>query len=340
VKEMTSNENDIVLITKNGIRHDGRKKDDLREIKFEIGVLDRADGSAIIYWGKNKILAAVYGPRELHPKHMALSDRALIRCEYRMATFSVPDRKSPAPKRREKEISKILAEALDPALFTYLYPRSVIDVFVEVLQADGGSRCAAITAASLALADAGVPMRDLAVGCAAGNLLDQVVLDLDDVEDKYGQGDLPMAYLPQLDQIVLLQSDGLFTVDQYKEALDMLIPACKKIYKMQRDALTDKFKQITEDIELEEEEEKEKQAVKKPPTNAEPKDDKKEKATKKTKKKTETKKEPAKKDEKEPKTAKKADSKKTKAEPKTAEKKTSKKEESKASSKKKEDEKK
>jgi len=243
-----SNNKEVVLITKDGIRHDGRKKDDLRNISFEVGVLDQADGSALIEWGKNKILVAVYGPRELHPKHMALPDRALIRCEYRMATFSVSDRKSPAPKRREKEISKILGEALEPAIFNYLYPRSVIDVFIEILQADGGSRVASVTAASLALADAGVPMRDLVVGCAAGRLGDYVVLDLDDIEDKEGEGDLPLAYLPQLDQIVLLQSDGTFTVDQFKEALDMLIPACKKIYEKQRAALTTKYSRITEEV--------------------------------------------------------------------------------------------
>ncbi len=270
---MAKNE-EVVLITKNGVRHDGRKKEDLRDIKFDIGVLDRADGSAVIYWGRNKILAAVYGPRELHPKHMALSDRALIRCEYRMATFSVPERKSPAPKRREKEISKILGEALEPAIFDYLYPRSVIDVFIEVLQADGGTRCAAITAASLALADAGVPMRDLVVGCAAGNLEDQVVLDLDDVEDKDGHGDLPLAYLPQMDKIVLLQSDGKFTVKQYKEALDMLIPACKKIYKLQRDALTTKYAKITEEIiEIEKDEEEIEQKLKTDDKKEEPKKD-------------------------------------------------------------------
>ncbi|MBN1328018.1 MAG: exosome complex exonuclease Rrp41 [Candidatus Heimdallarchaeota archaeon] len=245
---MSNNKEEVVLITKDGIRHDGRKKDDLRNISFEVGVLDQADGSALIEWGKNKILAAVYGPRELHPKHMALPDRALIRCEYRMATFSVSDRKSPAPKRREKEISKILGEALEPAIFNYLYPRSVIDIFIEILQADGGSRVASVTAASLALADAGVPMRDLVVGCAAGRLGNHVVLDLDDVEDKDGEGDLPLAYLPQLDQIVLLQSDGTFTIDQFKEALDMLIPACKKIYEKQRAALTTKYSRITEEV--------------------------------------------------------------------------------------------
>jgi len=245
---MAKEKEEIVLITKDGIRHDGRKKEDLREITFEVGVLDRANGSALITWGRNKILAAVYGPRELHPKHMQMPDRALVRCEYRMATFSVPERKSPAPKRREREISKILGEALMPAVFDYLYPRSVIDVFIEVIQADGGSRCAAVTAASLAIADAGVPMKDLVAGCAAGILDGQVVLDLDDIEDKEGDGDLPFAFLPHSDQVVLLQSDGVFTPDEYKKALDMLIPACKKIYQMQRDALTTKYSRITEEV--------------------------------------------------------------------------------------------
>ncbi|NHJ32651.1 MAG: exosome complex exonuclease Rrp41, partial [Asgard group archaeon] len=225
--------------------------------------------------------------RELHPKHMAMPDRALIRCEYRMATFSVPERKSPAPKRREREISKILGEALKPAIFDYLYPRSVIDVFIEVIQADGGSRCAAVTAASLAIADAGIPMKDLVAGCAAGILDGQVVLDLDDVEDKEGDGDLPFAYLPHTGEVVLLQSDGVFTPEEYKEALDMLIPACKKIYQMQRDALTTKYSRITDEVIETLEDEAPKEKAKAP---AKPKEKKAEPAKKETKKKADDKK--------------------------------------------------
>jgi exosome complex component RRP41 len=260
---MSAKKEDITLITKKGVRHDGRKSDDLRNISFKVGILDRADGSALIQWGRNKILAAVYGPRELHPKHLAMPDRALIRCEYRMATFSVPDRKSPAPKRREREISKVLSEALEPAVFAYLYPRSVIDVFIEVIQADGGTRCASVTAAALALADSGIPMRDLVVGCAAGVLGEQVVLDLDDVEDKDGRGDLPIAYLPNMDKIVLLQSDGLFTIPQYKEALDLLKKGCLDIYKLQRDALTSKFARISAEVSEELDDDDTKEADKK-----------------------------------------------------------------------------
>jgi sulfur transfer complex TusBCD TusB component (DsrH family) len=168
-----------------------------------------------------------------------------------------------------------------------LYPRSVIDVFIEVIQADGGSRCAAVTAASLAIADAGVPMKDLVSGCAAGILDGQVVLDLDDVEDKEGDGDLPFAYLPHTGEVVLLQSDGVFTPKEYKEALDMLIPASEKIYQMQRDALTNKYSRITDEVieTLDENDDSEKTK-----TAAKPKEKKAEPAKKETKKKT---KEPA-----------------------------------------------
>src|SRR5512135_3905171 len=155
------NEKPEKLIDKKGIRLDGRKADELRPLKLQVGILSNADGSAYIEHGKNKILAAAFGPREMHPKHLAQPDRMVLRCRYHMAPFSVQERKSPAPSRREVELSKVIKECLEPSMFMDLYPRAGVDVFVEVLQADGGTRCAAITAASLALADAGLPLRDL-----------------------------------------------------------------------------------------------------------------------------------------------------------------------------------
>ena len=154
------------LIDENGIRTDGRTGNQLRDIQIKVGVIKNADGSALIEFGKNKIIAAVYGPREVHPKHMALTDRCLLRCRYHMSPFSTDTRKNPAPSRREVEISKVIREALQPALMLEDYPRATIDVYIEVLQADGGSRCAGIAAASVALADAGINMRDLVSACA------------------------------------------------------------------------------------------------------------------------------------------------------------------------------
>jgi len=245
-------EKEIRLIDNNGLRVDGRRLDELRPVKLEVGVLDKADGSAYIEHGRNKILAAVFGPREAHPKHIALADRAVVRCRYHMAPFSTDERKSPAPSRREQELSKVIRESLEPSIMSEYYPRSSIDIFIEVLQADAGTRCAGITSASLALADAGIPLRELVAACAAGKIEGKVVLDLSDVEDKKGDADLPIAYMPRSNAIGLLQMDGSMTEDELKQALDMGVGACRTIYEMQKDALRRKYHVEREEAEKEE----------------------------------------------------------------------------------------
>ena len=242
------------LIDKKGLRLDGRKADELRPIKLEVGVIPNADGSAYVEHGKNKILAAVYGPREVHPKHLALQDRAVLKCRYHMAPFSVQERKSPAPSRREVEISKVIRESLEPAIFMEYYPRTMIDVFVEVLQADGGTRCASITAAALALADSGIPMKDIVVACAAGKVDDTVVLDLMDAEDKLGAADVPVALMPNQNAVTLLQMDGILTQEEFEKAVNMALEGCRQIYPMQKEALKKKYVNISEEIKEEAEE--------------------------------------------------------------------------------------
>ena len=229
------------LINDDGVRTDGRRWNELRPIRMEVGQLKNADGSAYIEFGKNKIVAAVYGPKEVHPKHMVLPDRALIRCRYHMAPFSVDERKNPAPSRREIEISKVIREALEPALIAEDYPRAAIEIFVEVLQSDGGSRVAGITASSLALTDAGINMRDLVVGCSSGIVDGQVVLDLNDTEDKEGSGDMPVAFMPNLNQVTLLQVDGIYTPENFRKAFELAMTGGRAVYEMQRKALLQKY---------------------------------------------------------------------------------------------------
>ena len=241
------NEKPEKLIDKKGLRLDGRKPDELRPAKLQVGVITNADGSAYIEQGKNKILAGVYGPREVHPKHLALQDRTVLKCRYHMAPFSVQERKSPAPSRREVELSKVIRESLEPAIFMEYYPRTMVDVFVEVLQADGGTRCASITAAALALADSGIPMRDLVVACAAGKVDDTIVLDLMDTEDKVGSADVPVALMPNLNAITLLQMDGILSLEEFESAVNLAIEGCKQIYPLQKEALKTKYVSVKEE---------------------------------------------------------------------------------------------
>ena len=232
---------DIKLLNKDGLRLDGRTAEELRPIKMETGVLNRADGSAFIEWGGNKIMVAVYGPREAYPKHTQNINKAIVKARYNMAAFSVDERKRPGPDRRSIEISKVISEALSEAIMEEQFPRTQIDVFIEVLQADAGTRIAGITAAAVAVASAGIPMKDFVVGCTAGKVEGKIVLDLSKEEDNFGQADVPMAVLSKSGKVVLLQMDGDLTVEEFDQATDMIMNATKRIAEIQRDALSRRF---------------------------------------------------------------------------------------------------
>ena len=243
-----SGQSDLELVNKKGIRLDGRKAGELRNIKIEAGVLENADGSAYVEIGKNKVRAAVYGPRECHPRHLQDPTKAIIQCKYNMMAFSVSDRKRPGPDRRSVEISKIIAEALEAVVLTELYPRASIDVYMEILQANAGTRCAALTAASVALADAGIPMRDIIPAVAVGKADGHVLLDLNKEEDNFGQADVPIALIPKTNEIVLLQMDGNMTREEFDKAIKMGVDACHEIYELQKDALKRRYAAMKEDV--------------------------------------------------------------------------------------------
>ena len=165
-----------------------------------------------------------------------------------MAPFSVSDRKRPGPDRRSVEISKVISEAFSAVVFKELFPRTSVDIFIEVLQADAGTRCAGLTAASVALADAGVPMRDLVTSCASGKIDGVVCLDLNKEEDNFGEADCPMAIVPRTGEIVLLQMDGHLTYDEFQKAMSLSIGAAQRLYELQRDALRRRYSVTLEDI--------------------------------------------------------------------------------------------
>ncbi len=236
-----------IKLFENGKRLDGRKPDELRNIKIETGVLHRAEGSCYLEWGGNKVIVAVYGPREAIPRHTQNPLRAIVNARYNMAAFSVDDRKRPGPDRRSREISKVISEALGHAIFLERFPRASIDVNIEVLEAEAGTRCAGLTAAGVALVDAGIPMRDIPVACAAGKIEGQVVLDLGKEEDNFGSADLPIAISPRTGEILLLQMDGHMTGDEFNTALDMAIKGCHTVSEIQKKAITEKYQKTEGD---------------------------------------------------------------------------------------------
>ena len=181
-------------------RIDGRGFDETRPIEAKVGVIKRADGSAMFKIGNTWAYAAVYGPRNLHPKFLQDPQRGILRCNYNMMPFSSSgERVRPGGSRRSKEISLVTEKALLPVLDLEEYPNSVVDVFIELPQTEAGSRCAGICAASMALADAGLEMKDLVAAVSVGKVADKLLVDLDYSEESYADtsvADIPIAIMP------------------------------------------------------------------------------------------------------------------------------------------------
>ncbi len=223
-----------------------RTFDEPRPIEAEAGVIKKADGSARFKIGDTEAYAAVYGPRELHPKFLQDPKSGVLRCNYSMLPFSGDgSRVRPGPSRRSKEISMVTEKALKPVLDLRDYPNTVVDVFIELPQTDAGSRCAGICAAAIALADAGVAMKDMVAAVSFGMVRGNLLVDLDGPEehmDENEAADVPIAMIPSTEEITLLQMDGIVTKKDLFEGLEIVKPVLKKIAEKQREALKNKYK--------------------------------------------------------------------------------------------------
>jgi len=228
-------------------RPDGRDIEELRKIEAKVGIIKNADGSALFSFGGSTAIAAVYGPRTLHPQHLQNPETGILRCYYDMTPFSVSERKRPGPNRRSAEISYVTMKALEPVLQIENFANTVVDCYIMIIQADASTRCAGINAASLALANAGVPMKELVAAVSIGKTGDKIVVDLSKEEEDFtiikdgkeikAATDIPFAILSKSERISLLQLDGKINPEDLKEAITLAKRACKKIAEIQKKTL-------------------------------------------------------------------------------------------------------
>jgi len=224
-----------------GKRLDGRTPDQFRPMTIEIGTLKRANGSATFKFGGTHALAGVMGPRPYHPKALQDPQRTIVEVSYAMAPFSTKERSRPGRSRRSTEISKVINEALANVIVAEDYPRTGTELFLVILEADASTRCAAINAASLALADAGVPIKDLVISCSVGRADGTLLLDVAGLEDNYGDVDMAVATIAKDDKIVLLQVDGIITKQEFMTLLEMAKSGCAQIYDKAKAKLYEKY---------------------------------------------------------------------------------------------------
>jgi exosome complex component RRP41 len=230
-------------------REDGRAFDEIRKMSAKVGIVKSADGSAHFKTGHTHAIAVVRGPRTLHPQHMQNAKTGILRVNYGMMPFSVEDRMRPGPNRRSEEISKVTEWALNSVVDLSGFPSTVVDVFIQIPQADAGTRVAGINAAALALAHAGIPMKEMVSAIGVGKIDKTLVVDLDKFEDSLfhegeGSTDIPIVLTSRRKDIALLQLDGKISISEFKEVISMGKNACEEIFKVQMNALKEGIKDV------------------------------------------------------------------------------------------------
>uniref|UniRef100_A0A1B0GJ79 Putative exosome complex component RRP41 n=2 Tax=Lutzomyia longipalpis TaxID=7200 RepID=A0A1B0GJ79_LUTLO len=221
------------LLSDQGLRLDGRRAHELRRIQCRLGVFSQPDGSAYLEQGNTKVLAAVYGPHQASSKRMNVEE-VVINCQYSMATFSTGERKRhPHGDRKSLEMGMHIQQALSAAIKLELYPRSQIDIFIEVLQADGGNYCAAINAATLALIDAGIGLREYVCACTASLANGKVpMMDISYIEEVSGGATLTVASLPSSGKIAFMEMSQRFHLDDLSKVLEHALEGCREVKKI------------------------------------------------------------------------------------------------------------
>ena len=242
------------LLALSGLRHDGRKPNEIRRLRVQLGVATTAaaGGSALVEMGLTTALATVRGPVTCLRRSDELFDRAIVDVTLKVAPFaSATDRRTANPNtdRRLIEASRWIQKALQATLLLHLYPRLRIEIVVVILADDGGRIPAALNAAVLAVLDAGLPVQDFLCACTAGYSLatDTALVDLnrkEEITTHAGQPPVQLlcAILPHRNAIVLTECENRLTsgTNVLERLLEAATEGCHLIAEMMQAAVQER----------------------------------------------------------------------------------------------------
>lgn len=219
------------------LRADGRKLHETRRLDAKLGPLSDVGGSAIVKMGLTTALASVTGPTDCSRRSEEQNDKAALVVNLKAAPFS-SSILSGADRKLVSEQAHLLQKCMEAAVMLHLFPRSKIEINVLILADDGGRLCAAINAATLALVDAGIPMKDFVCACSAGiinNNYSEIMVDLNRQEQYANQGGQPAVYLlcailPQRNSVVLSQCESRITLETYEQLLNESMDGCRAVF--------------------------------------------------------------------------------------------------------------
>jgi exosome complex component RRP41 len=211
-----------------GLRADGRGYTEARQLSYNLGSSLQADGSAYIEQGLNKVLVTICGPAEAHRRGADAGDeRASIACHFLNSPFSGPDwRKRRLTDRKTHELETIVINTFEAVVMLETYPKSQIDITVDILESDGSLLCTVINGVTLALMDAGIAMADMVCSCSVGSINQQLILDLNQTEQNTASFFLPLAIKARTKEIIFMQMDSRLSVANLEAALTTGLQGC------------------------------------------------------------------------------------------------------------------
>lgn len=230
-------------------RHDGRSPGEIRPVSIERGFVRTCPGSTLYRAGATTVLVTAHLADKV-PPFLEGKGVGWLTAEYAMLPGSTPSRKSRGTDGRSTEIQRLIGRSLRAVVDTRALGPWTIHVDADVLEADGGTRTAAITGAYVAVADAletrfgaeirRAVLRDSIAAISAGIVNGEVVVDLDYVEDSRAEVDLNVVRLGSggFVEVQGTGEGGTFSRQQLNELLDRAESAIDQLQKLQHQALS------------------------------------------------------------------------------------------------------
>ena len=237
-----------VNILKNNKRPDGRKLDELRKLSAEVGIFPRLHGSGLFQRGETQVFSVVTlgspGSEQIFDQ-MEIEGKKRFMHDYNFPPFSVGEvGRVGAPGRRDIGHGALAEKALVPIIPSQDEFPYTIRVVSEVLSSNGSSSMASVCGSTLALMDAGVPIKEKAAGIAIGLMMDnekyKILTDIQGPEDHYGDMDLKIAGtkngINAIQMDVKVDGIGINILDEaFKQAKKARLEILDKIEKTLKD---------------------------------------------------------------------------------------------------------
>jgi ribonuclease PH len=230
-------------------RSEGRTPADLRALRFQRGFAPHAEGSVLVEAGRTRVLCTVCAVPGV-PSWMQSRGEGWLTAEYSMLPGSVLGRRKREGAQRDgrsTEIQRLIGRSLRAAVDPTGFPNLTLAVDCDVIQADGGTRCASITGAMVALHDAlralsgrnaltHWPLRNWIAAVSVGIVHGVPVLDLDYAEDSRAAVDMNVvgAADGRLIEVQGTAEGEAFTREQHDAMLSLAQDGLTRLHRLQR----------------------------------------------------------------------------------------------------------